>query len=386
MGEILQKQMRVGFLLQPNSANTVGTDNPVGVYTSGNSWDNPQGVSAGYFEMLATVGNINPDSKVENYTLNATGSNSMFMEESRAKTNSKSVLPTIDLEMYATPKVLAGLFGIALQDFSNYDPSEVSVGKYIKPYNTTIDFTSAGYLLTVAGGGINVGSGTSDGFILQNALVNNMTLTIPNVTGGEARLAKVSCQLIGQTLLEGQYLTGTWSSAESYIYNQSEIDYDHFQLDLTVTGNGVTNAYTDLCWRNFVLTINNNITSDCFTADGANNFKRVNPEITASIDIPHNNVTVDTFAQYKAGASVSFTLGNGYTAGSLDGFNGDGTGQYLEIKSTKAQMTANPRSTEGDYIAQKIDLNILKPTAGWGDYLISLDDNYDWACLPTVVA
>lgn len=377
MGEILQKQMRVGFLLQPNESNTSAVNNPVGTYTSGVSWDNPQGAGASYFEFLATVGNITPNPNVENYTLNSVGSSTMFMEEARAKTNSKSVLPTIDLEFYATPSAVSAIFGIAMQTFSNFSIAPPVVGKYIKPYDTTIDFTSAGLLLTIAGSGINTSAGNTDGFILQNALVNNATITIPNVSGGEARLAKVSCQLIGQTLLEGQYLTGTWTPAETYVYNQSEVENDYFTLDLTVTGNGVTNAYTDLCWRNFIFTINNNITSDCFTSDGANNFKRVNPEITASIDIPHNDVTVDTFAQYKAGASVAFTFKNGYALP-------DAEGKQLGFYVTKAQMTTSPRSTEGDYIAQKIELNVLRPTAGWGNYLITTGETHDWASIPTV--
>ncbi len=370
MGELLQRQMRVGFLLQPNSANTPATGNPVGVFTSGDRWDNPQGTAAGYFEILATVGSIVPNANVENYTLNSVGSNTMFKEQDRAKSNSKSQLKVVDLEMYATPKVAVGFLGAALQDIKNIIPTTIA-GQYILPKDDTIDFQSEGFLLTVAGSGINTGVGNTDGFILSNALINTLSIKFPNVAGGEERLAKITCQVMGISLDEGQYLTGTWTPAESYVYNQSDADDDSFTLDLTIG----SNVYSELCWRNVELSINNNITSDCFTASGASNMKRANPEITAVIDIPHTDATVDTFKQYKDGDLVSFTFANGYTFS-------DAGDNHFEIKVDVAQLTDNPRSTEGDYIAQKLSMDVLRPTAGWGDYLIRIGDAYTWATVP----
>ena len=192
MAEILQKQMRLGFLLQPEGAHTnTGTNDPVGDgIISVHRWGNVQDATANYYEILGVVGTPKPDPAIENYTLNAISSNTMFIEEDRAKTNKTAVMPKVEIECYATPVVATAIFMGALQQVYQ---TFVDTPKRMNPYDNTIDYTinntnlianySTGLLFTIAGYGIQgADAPSSDGFILANAVVDSMTLKISNAS------------------------------------------------------------------------------------------------------------------------------------------------------------------------------------------------------------
>ena len=392
MAEILQKQMRLGFLLQPEGAHTnTGTNDPVGNgILSVHRWGHPQDAAANYYEILGVVGTPKPDPAIENYTLNAISSNTMFIEEDRAKTNKTAVMPKVEIECYATPVVATAIFMGALQQVYQ---TFVDTPKIMKPYDNTIDYTinntnlianySTGLLFTIAGYGIQgADAPSSDGFILANAVVDSMTLKISNANGGEERLAKITATFIGQKLTEGVLFSGTWQESESYIFNQNNTESDEFNLALTIDTENKTTVGTKtfssgiMCWKDFELNISNNYTSSCMTTSGAKNFRRGNPEITGTLNLPHNSATVATFGQYKEGALIALNLTNGYAIT---------VNKHLSIDIDKAQLTANPRSTDGDYIAQQLQFNVLKPTTGWGN-LLQINDGIIWKTVQTDIA
>ncbi|NCN87253.1 hypothetical protein GW932_05455, partial [archaeon] len=109
---------------------------------------------------------------------------------------------------------------------------------------------------------------------------------------------------------------------------------------------------------------------------GAKNLRRGNPEITGTLNLPHNSATVATFGQYKEGALIALNLTNGYAVA---------TNKYLAIDIDQAQLTANPRSIDGDYIAQQLQFNVLKPTAGWGS-LVMISDGVTWGSIESVIS
>ena len=392
MAEILQKQMRLGFLLQPEGAHTnTGTNDPVGNgILSVHRWGHPQDAAANYYEILGVVGTPKPDPAIENYTLNAISSNTMFIEEDRAKTNKTAVMPKVEIECYATPVVASAIFMGALQQVSQNQGTAST--KKINPYDNTIDYTinnnvtntySTGLLFTIAGYGIQgADDPSSDGFILTNAVVDSMTLKISNANGGEERLAKITATFIGQSLQENILFSGTWQESESYIFNQNDVENDEFNLALTIDTKNITTVGTttfssgDICWKDFEFSITNNYSSACMTTSGAKNLRRGNPEITGTLNLPHNSATVATFGQYKEGALIALNLTNGYATT---------VNKHLSIDIDQAQLTANPRSTDGDYIAQQLQFNVLKPTAGWGS-LVMISDGVTWGSIESVIS
>ncbi len=366
MKEVLLKHQEVGFLLQPAKPHTQVAHDIVGEGTTIGTWENVQTNTAVFFPFRA-YGDViyNPNTSVT--TLDEMSSTTIFAETDRTKVNSKSVLPTMDLTVYATPQSAVALFLTALQKGTQYTVTS-PYKKIIVPNDEEVGFkgiTDTGFLLSVASMGYNGGAGASDGVILQNAIVNSLTMSLVNRPGGDAsqNLMKFDIKLIGQKLLENQYVT--FGAKPSYIYNSVDDITDVFKVDFRFDNDALVSG---ACWREFSLTINNNITSDCIGIDGyANNLKRVNPEITYTLKLPHNSDTFRYLSKFSSGAGLFIDLHNGKTVADNN---------YFRLLIANSVITAPIKATEGDYIAQQIQGRVLrKAGVGWDEFLTITDSD-----------
>lgn len=367
MAEYLQQSQKIGFLIQPTGTHTQGTDDLVGVGTSTNAWENVQTSSATFFPFRAVTGVVAPNPNTHVTTLKEMSTNTMFAESSRLKVESKATLPSVTITAYATPKTLGAMLAGAFQEGQQVttDPYQ----KIYSPADAELDFASGdGFLFSVAGTTWTKNDSIGDGWILQNAVVDSLKVTIDNHMGdADTRLAKMEITFIGQKLLEDQTLSN-WSDSDNYIFNTSNASTDPFTLDLQFSGE---TALTDICYRNFEFNIANNIMSDCVASDGyAANLKRSNPEIKVTINIPHNNTTAGYLSMFQSGTPFSFTLENGY---------GTGIDYFLSFTHASAYLTEQIKTSEGDYIAQTLNgMLIYDVTNGWGSNgVVQLADGYD---------
>lgn len=370
--EVLTKTSKVGFLLQPTVVRTQGTNDPVGVGTTTDQWSNVQDASATYFSILAEAGSVVPNANVSSSSLNATGSTTMFAEKERTYINNNSVLPTVDMSIYCTPTVLTALLLGALQ--SATENTSTPFSKFFTPADTVLDYhNNEGYLFSIAGMGYNDGVSAGDGFILQNAVVNSLRISVSNALGDtEPRLMKADVQFIGTKLLEGQYIPN-FTTPETYIFNQSGNTKDAFVLpNISFGGAGdISNVF----YKNFELNISNNYFSDSVASDGTpNNLKRANPEITCSVDVPYNESTYQTLSKYKDGTLLdSIRFYNGYSVASPPEVN-----DFYLIKGNFMVLTENPRKVDGEYFGLNLTSKFLKSGGSW-NLTFRVSDGVDWS-------
>lgn len=367
--EVLNKTARVGLLLQPTTTRTQSANDIVGSGATNNAWTNGQTASDTFYSIIAEAGSPNANANVSTSSLNATGSTTVFAERGRTYINTDSVLPTVNMTIYCSPVVTTALLIGALQSVGQGSPTPT---KTITPADTILDYkNNEGYLFSVAGAGFPSSAGYADGWILQNAVINSLTLTMSNALGDvEPRLMKAEVEFIGTKLLEGQNVQN-FTPQETYIFNQGGDTSDVFgNLQFSFEGGGSINANF---WKEFTFTINNNYFSDSASSDGSpNNMKRSNPEMSYSFSFPYNETTYTVLSKYRDGTMIdSLTFSNGKSVGTLGHFN---------FTSRYAVLTDTPRATDGDFLSINMTARLLKGSAGWNTSF-TIDDNVTWSTL-----
>lgn len=357
------KFQRIGLLRQPKAAGTATA--VLGAGANDSQSENVQGASANYYRMNYNIASVIPNPNVTNQGFNWVNGNSVFMDENRDYTESAGVLPTLDFSGTAMVKNISAHLSAALLGVS--ESATTPYRKSFTPADTVLDFfadtTGDGYLYTIAGDAL---SGSGDGFLLKNAILNTYTLSFNNTGSGNERLATESGQWIGNELNLEQTLSGSFSSIlTTGFLNNNASTADAFILNLTSANMG---ALTNVCWRNFTLTINNNVTSDCYSYGLAKSYKRT-PEINITIDIPYNSDTYYALSDFKEGNYFDVEFKNTKGVSVLGDF---------AINSNYSVLTTNPYVYEGDYIAIRLELAVKKPSAGWAA-LVELNDEIDWA-------
>lgn len=366
MSEILTKSQRIGILLHNKVAPAVAAVSPV-FDTSEAPWTGAGPAwTENFFGMACIPGSVkfNPGTAVENKVY--TSSDSVFQEINRVNIDDNGSLPTIDFEAYATPKVMGVLASLAFQE-GTFDDVATGKLKQFKPADGVLDFAgdSDGFLASIVIE-TDIGGTEFSDIILNSCVLNTLTYTFDNAGSGEARLLKVSGQFIGKTSYVGKY-TGTTTAPETQMYNDGSSDNDGFTLDLIIGSETIS----DMCWRRASVTINNNITSDCFASTGfANNLKRVNPTIEWNIDIPYNtstNMLTD-----------SFTDGDVITKAEIYNGHAGTVVPHLKLACNSGYLTENPaNANEGDYVANSLVFQQFVPAAGWA-VVVELADDADY--------
>lgn len=348
---------KVGFVWQPKSVTAASLPNGGG--SSTDHMANVATATHSFWSIAAFPGSIVVDPKVNINNLSYTGDSTIHKRQDKTVVDKGGILPTVSFSGYCTPTVLAGLLIGALQGVG--EAASADYGKTMSPASGVLDYTdNEGYLFSVAG--FTAGA-TNDGFILQNAIVNSLTVTIPNSGQGEARYARFDVEFIGITLLLEQNMTGAFSALETDIINRG-VAAQKFDLDLTL---GATNL-TDLCWRNYTYTVNNNVYSNCFTGMTANNFRR-RPEITHSLDIIYSDSTLISATAFQDGDNVAFTLTNQVTTTS------DG---YVRFGATYGTITSPVKTSVDDELAINLTFQEEEASSGTAWEGISVTDGVDW--------
>lgn len=326
-----------------------------------NHWSAPQAASANFQTIPydAFVSIPDPNVNVDYFNFTSSG---LMPESSRLFVDGVSGLPTINFSGVSTYSngLLAQHLIAALQDVV-----EVVTTPYVKtitPANTVLDFANnGGYLFSIA---LDGGGSQTDGVILENALLDELVISInPNATG-VAKLMQWSGKWVGNELEMSQDLTGTWVAMPTG--GQLNTNTLGFTCALTV---GST-VLSDVCWRNFTMRYNNNVFSDCKTTGGkANNFK-IAPRWTWTLDIVYNSATYAIFKSYKDGDSVSLDLYNGDATP-------DATGE-ITFDFPNAVLTANPFVYEGEYMALRIEAENLYLSGSENNIVLAdgVDGNY----------
>lgn len=343
MAEILSKAVRVGLLEQVN-------------------WATPRGASSAFKAQpyLKNVSIANPGVVVDNYDmLNSTG---MHREEERTRIDSVTQLKRLPFEGYATKASIADHVYAAIQAVS--EGASTPYTKTFTPTTSTLEFPNDdGMVFTVAMDSIT----GSDGVILQNAILDSLSLSFDNLAAGKARLMMMKGEWMGNAILTSQNLSGSWVALENspFFYNASSTTNDFTQAGAnTITIDTINLAG---CLRKFELMINNNLSVRCATVGGKANNYTLDQKFTVNIDLAYNATTFATLTKYVAGYPIVITdLGNGI-AGTVDGgilFNGT------------AFLTSPPEVYDGEYRAIRLQAELVKPTTGWLP-IITLSDSID---------
>lgn len=333
--ERTNKQRRIGFLQQAD-------------------WATPQAASANFETLSYDAGSVIVDDGTVINTFDVTSTTGLIPKQSRAYTDGVSPLPTITFSAPATRKALAVHLVAALQSVT--EVATTPFQKIIVPaFDTAIvDFTTAGYTHTIATDNL----GAADGVILENAVLDSLTLTVEPNAQGVARLAKISGTWIGNEMNHAQTLSGTWvAESLTNFYN----DTAPLLLNTSI------GSLTDVCWKRYTLTINNSVMSDCRVAGKANNFK-FTPSITTSITLPYNEDTIDFLAARKAGTTGTISL---YTSSP-----GTGTAGYISLISY-GRITTTPHGTDGAYESIEVTMQNESNTIAGNSLVVTLADAVD---------
>lgn len=337
--DIHSRAQRIGFLKQ-------------------SAWASPQAASANFQTLNYDAGVSVPKPGVTVNDFDFTSSGSLMKEESRIFVDGVSGLSTIPFKGVATKSLLAAHLIAAFQKVT--EGASTPYTKDISPANAVIDFAAdAGYTWTVA-----ADSGNTDGAILECAILNRFQFSVNPNGNGIAKLAMIEGDWVGNELNFAQTLNGTWVAMPTTgFFNTDSLG---FTLDLVI-GSTTLSA---VCYRNFTMTLENNVFSDCKTTGGkANNYK-LNPTLKYTIDIPYNSASKALMASFKAGDNCSVTFYNG--AGTSDG--------EFKLTSTKGILTEQPQIFEGDYYAFRLNIESLKPTSGgYATTFLKYSDTVDGA-------
>jgi len=312
----------------------------------------PSAADAAFETLNYDAGSVIPNGNVVLNTHDITSTSGLIAKQSRAYTDAVSGLKSIAFSGTATKKALAPHFVAALQSVTEGATSPYQ--KTIVPaFNTSIvDFSSAGYLYTVATDNIN----GSDGIILESAVLGDFTFSVNPNADGVARLAKISGNWVGNEMNYNQNLSGSWV-AESFtgFYNNSTA----LAMDVATWA-----TLSSVCYKSYSLTINNNVTSDCRVAGKANNYK-FSPVITVNIVLPYDSNTYGLLNAYNSGTTGSIQLKVGTT----------GQDGYLSILSY-GRISATPFGTDGAYetinLTQTVEFNT---SASKSLEIVIADDN-----------
>jgi len=307
------KQRRVGILQQADfDTEKANTDN--------------------FEDMSYDAGSVKPNKNIifNNTSLTSTGG--FIPKQTMAYIDATSGLKSIDFTGPATLPHLALHFAAALQSVTS-EAATTPFQKVLTPAVDTDmpDFTSGGYLFSIATENIN----GSDGEILDSAILDTFTLSVDFNSEGYAKLAKISGKWVGKSMQTALDLTGTWVAQDNTFYNDT--------AGFSISTSGIT-SISDYCKKRYTLTINNNVTVDCRANSAPANYL-LSPTIQTTVSLPYDTTTYAFMADYAAGTQGSITLSSGST----------GASGFLEIISY-GKLTVDPRGYDGDF--ESIDLTM----------------------------
>ena len=348
--DILAKKQKIGIIEQAN-------------------WATPASASSAFKTVNYDANVTIPEDNVQTNAFNWTSANGLTEEESRVYTDGISGLKRVPFSGVMTKALLAPHLYAAFLSVT-----EAGTTPYAKDFtlnDTQPDFAGNDVpLWSVAVSNYDDGSTVGDGMIIENCIIDNLTISVSPLSSGLDKLVKMSGAWVGNEVSHENFFTGdhtNWVAMPTtgfYNGTTSPMAIETLIIGsntLTQNGAGVT------CFRNYSFSLNNNVQADCPTTGGKANQYKVMPVIDQTLDIPFNSATYKLLKSYKDGDSISFEIKNGSVT--VDGGFG--------ITTTKGYLTANPFVFEGDYMAIRLQFRAIRPTAGWGN-IIQMADTIDW--------
>ena len=261
--KILSKTMRVGVLRQT-------------------AWDSIAADSAAFKTMTYDAGVTIPDPNSQVGLFNQTAMNGLHRENERVYVDGKVGLKRINFRGIADVKTLAphlaGALFVVTENVSTPFDKTITAGGL----TSAIDFANnSGILHTVA---IDMGASADDGIVLENAIIDNLTLEFDFLASGIARLGSISGEWVGSTMDFEQTLSGTWTTTTMTPLNDTET------YTFTTFDAGVTDVKAEL-FRKYTLQINNNVTVSAATVDGIPLQYDISPVYSVIVDMDYNAVT-----------------------------------------------------------------------------------------------
>lgn len=359
--DISTRREKVGFLIQPRKTGIVGSG-PIGDSATANHWTNASSSGADFYSLHCIPGTPTPNEKLNINDTVMTSDATIYKRNDRTVIDSTGVLPSITMEMYASP---TSMVAALIASYQQVVQTAVTFQKTVEPADELLDYpNNEGHLFTVAGA--DVSGTTLDGYRLDNALANSWTWSVSNNAQGEQRIARQSIEWIGRELAVEQTMSGAFTTLTDDLIHSGASADEVFTLDITTDNETVS----DVCWRNFSVTVTNNIISDCFTEGGkANNFKRQAPTIHYTIDLVYNGSLTGFWSDYKEGSNVDFLFQNAHAATAAG---------HVSFDNNHGFLTADPRVVQGDEWAFRLEIEAVTTSAqAWGGIVVN--DGVDWS-------
>ncbi len=269
-------------------------------------WANPEAAGAVYktvpYDAGVTV--FDPDVFVERH--NTTGQSGIHREFERVYVDSRSGLPKVNFNMPADVKTLAPHLVGAL-----FVVSEAAGGAFTKNISAggltaVIDFNADdAQLHTIA---MDDQASADDGIILENAIIENLTLSWDFIANGTARLVQVNGNWIGNEMNFEQTTNGTWTTTTFTPMN----DTDTYTFT-TLTSDGVDIKAETV--RRFTFNVANNVTTNSATTVGKPNNFDVSPVYTSQVLLDYNSTTEKILKDFQDGATVTATIDSSLSSG-----------------------------------------------------------------------
>jgi hypothetical protein len=367
--EILGAKQKIGLYLQPKTSN---------------HWDAKAVFSSNFNTLL-----LNSKTSILNRNVvisdrDPISASSLLMEKTRRDVDVYSQLKTLPFAGDVSYKQLALFLALAVQGVT--EAGTTPFGKiYLPPFTGAspfVDFTNnEGYLASI--GVQNYGSGTeNDSFILSNSIIDTLELTIDLLQTGVAKFMKMNGNFIGTDVdantQDNAGLTGTFSSKiTDGFFNRSANSILSLSL-YSPASDAIT--YTG-CFRRATFRIQNNTISDCISLTPEN--LKVKPVYSAIIDIPYlAGVTTQMKKKFHNGDFFAFEIKTDAITAADEGFFALYVGDH-DTTFYNFQLTAEPDYYEGDYVALRLQGDILyddsNPAEINNPYKIYLTDAIDWA-------
>ena len=321
-------------------------------------WATPAGASADFKTQNWDRGVTIPDGDVFIDDANESGQYGIHKEAEQFIVDSKTGLPKMSFSGRASKAILADYFAAALQVVTEGATAPFDKAITCGGLSSPIDFAGdAGILYSVA---ID-NTGTDDGIILENAILNTLKMTIDFNGQGKARNLLLDGEWVGNKLNYEQTLSGSWAAKPTSGYFN---DTDTFSASV-FTINGVD--YKAECIKRFELEINNNVSTNCRTSAGKAGQFDISPVYTVRLYLNYSTVTEKIPNQYGQGGVVACTFLNNVTA--------DADGE-LGFVIPRAYLTKEPMAYDGDFLAIEVEAE-ARSLAGASPITVNFTDGVD---------
>jgi hypothetical protein len=352
------KQIKYGIIRQ-NPASAAATAF-MAIGNTSNQWTNPGLAATNYRTVYYTAGVPIPDPGVTVDEYNVTSQLGLNKELTNFFIDKRSGLARLNFSAPLDVKTLAPHLIGALQ--AVVEDAGTPFQKVITSGFTagTIDFKAgSGYLHSLA---INQGASADDGTILENAIIDTLNLTFDFNAKGVARLVQIDGSWVGNEMNFDQTLSGTWVSTTLTPLNNLDLfSFNTFTVDSV--------DWSTMCIRRMVLSINNNVTSNCATTAGKPNQYDVMPEITWTIVLDHNSTTEKLMGDFQAGAAVDIDLINDYAVAVSDG--------ALQLDTPNCRIIAPPQVYNGDFLGYSLQARAYQSSTT-SPLTVTFIDTLDW--------